>query len=120
MDVTATTKYVRLSASKARDVASALRGKPVEAALATAQLSARKAGKYFYKTLKSAIANATHNSELNADDLRVKSAVVHEGPALRRFWPRARGSAGPISKRMCHITVVLTDGKSEAAEPEGA
>ena len=39
----------------------------------------------------------------------MKKAVVDEGPRMKRFWPRARGSASPILKRMCHITVVLTD-----------
>jgi large subunit ribosomal protein L22 len=37
--------------------------------------------------------------------------VVQEGPRLRRFWPRARGSAGPVLKRLCHVRIVLTDGK---------
>jgi large subunit ribosomal protein L22 len=45
--------------------------------------------------------------------LVVEKAVVEEGPRMRRFWARARGSASPILKRSCHIRVVLTDGKSE-------
>lgn len=115
MDVTATTKYIRLSASKARELARELQGQPVANALATAKVCPRKAGGNFYKTLKSAIANAEHNGKLDPESLRVKSAVVDEGSALRRYWPRARGGASPIRKRMCHITVVLTDGKDEAA-----
>jgi large subunit ribosomal protein L22 len=61
------------------------------------------------KTLKSAIANAENNNSLNAADLVVKEAVVGEGPTLKRFQPKARGSAGPIRKRTSHIKVVLTD-----------
>jgi large subunit ribosomal protein L22 len=112
MDVSATTKYVRLSAGKARDMARALRGLPAEQALALTRVNASKAGREFHKTLRSAIANATRNHALDAASLRVARAVVDEGPSLRRFWPRARGSASPIRRRLCHFTVVLTDEKS--------
>jgi large subunit ribosomal protein L22 len=61
------------------------------------------------KTLKSAIANAENNHELSADELIVKEAVVGEGPTLKRFKPRARGSAGAILKRTSHIFITLTD-----------
>jgi large subunit ribosomal protein L22 len=111
MDVSAKTKYVRLSADKARDMARALRGLPADRALALARVSASKAGRQFYKTLRSAIANATQNHGLDAASLRVARAAVDEGPSLRRYWPRARGSASPIRRRMCHFTVVVTDGK---------
>jgi large subunit ribosomal protein L22 len=59
------------------------------------------------KTLRSAIANAENNHEMDADDLIVASAVATPGPSLKRIMPRARGSAAPIIKRMTHITVVL-------------
>jgi large subunit ribosomal protein L22 len=54
------------------------------------------------------MANAEHNHNLNADDLTV-SAIIEEGPALRRFRPCARGSAHPFRKRQCHIRITLTD-----------
>lgn len=113
MDVSATTKYVRMSASKARDLARRLRGLAVGEALQVVELSARKGGRNLHKTLKSAIANAENNSDLSVNDLTVKEAVVDEGPVLKRYWPRARGAASPIFKRTCHMRVVLTDGKSE-------
>ena len=63
------------------------------------------------KTLKSAIANAENNADLSADKLWVTKAVVENGPTLRRFWPRARGSASPIRKKTSHIFITLSDTK---------
>ena len=71
----------------------------------------RKSARMIEKTLKSAIANATNNFKLPADSLTVKEAVANEGPRLKRFQPKARGSAGPIIKRTSHIQIILTDGK---------
>ena len=110
MNVVATSKYVRLSPSKARDLARAIRGVAVSDALQLVQFSSRKAAAQIGKTLKSAISNAENNADLAADTLTVKEVTVDDGPRLRRYWPRARGSASPIKKRTCHIRVVLTDG----------
>ena len=55
------------------------------------------------------MANAENNAKLSAEDLRVKEALVDEGPALKRYWPRARGMVSPIRRRMSHVTIVLTD-----------
>ena len=115
MELTTKTKYVRLSPRKARDIARQLKGLPVDEALKVTAFSPRKAAFYILKTLKSAVANATQNADASADALRVKTAVIEEGPRLRRYWPRARGSASPIAKRMCHIKIVLTDGDVEDA-----
>lgn len=111
MDVTAITRFARMSPSKARDMARRIQGMPVAEALKVTQFSERKAGLMIGKTLKSAIANAENNAKLAVDALRVKVAAVGEGPRMRRFWPRARGSAGPVLKRLCHIKIVLTDDK---------
>ena len=118
MEVTAVTKFARLSPSKARDLARHLQGLPVAEALKITQFSPRKAARLLGKTLKSAIANAENNDDLAVEDLKVKMAIVDEGPRMRRFWPRARGSVSPIAKRMCHIKIVLTDG--EGAEQPAA
>ena len=115
MDVTATTKFIRLSPSKARDLAREIRGLAVADALKITGFSERKAAYYLGKTLKSAIANAENNAKLAVDELRVKEAVVQEGPRLRRYWARARGSVRPIRRRMAHIRVVVTDGNDEEA-----
>ena len=110
MDVTAITKYARMSHSKVRDLARRVQGLPVAEALKVTDLSERKGAFLLGKTLKSAVANAENNAHLSVDELVVKTAVVEDGPAMKRFWPRARGSAGRVDKRMCHIRVVLTDG----------
>jgi len=111
MEIVARTKNVRISPLKARDLARELQGLQVSAALRVVEFSERKAAFYLGKTLKSAISNAEHNNELDAETLIVKEAVVEEGPRLKRFWPRARGSVSPIRKRMSHIRIVLTDVK---------
>lgn len=110
MEVTAITKYVRMPASKARPLIKRLRGLPVNEALRITQLSEKKAAGAIGKTLKSAIANAENNAKLALDELRVKDAIIDEGPVYRRFWPRARGMARSIKHRTCHVRVVLTDG----------
>ncbi|RCK09599.1 50S ribosomal protein L22 [Bacillus licheniformis] len=61
------------------------------------------------KVLKSAIANAEHNYEMDANNLVVTQAYVNEGPTLKRFRPRAMGRASQINKRTSHITIVCTD-----------
>jgi len=114
MEVMAITKFARLSASKARDYAREVQGLPVAEALKRTQFSPRKAAALIGKTLKSAVANAQHNAELAVDTLKVKTAVVEEGPAMKRYWPRARGSARPVRKRMCHVRIVLSDGRDPA------
>ena len=107
MEVKATYKYARISPKKVRDVAREIQGLPVSAAVETLAFTPKKAAQLISKTLNSAIANAEHNFELDADDLIVKEAVVGEGPTFKRFKPRARGSAGGILKRTSHIFITL-------------
>ena len=109
MDIKATAKYIRLSPSKARDLARQISGLPVGPALSMMGFNKRKAAFHLAKTLKSAIANAENNAKLSVDDLWVKKAVVEEAPRLKRYWPSARGGALPIAKKMCHMKIVLTD-----------
>lgn len=109
MDVRANTKYVRISPQKAGEVASHLRGKSASDGLAFLELCPRKAARLLGKTLKSAVANAENNFELERDDLKIKVAQVDPGPVLKRYRPKARGMAGRIRKRTSHFTVVLTD-----------
>ena len=111
MEVSATTKYVRMSPLKARGIADAIRGLSVDDALRITEFNARKAATQIGKTLKSAVANAQSNEGVSAGDLFVKDAYVDGGPTLKRFRPRARGSASAIRKRTSHVTVILTDRK---------
>jgi large subunit ribosomal protein L22 len=112
MDVIAKSKYVKMPASKARDLASRMRGLSVSDALKVTDFSERKGAFHLGKALKSAIANAEKNAKLAVTDLRVKDAIVDEGPMIKRFWPRPRGTVSPILRRTCHIKIILTDGKS--------
>jgi large subunit ribosomal protein L22 len=109
MQVRSTTKYARISPKKMRDVAREIQGLAVSEALDALTYTPRKAAHLIGKTLKSAIANAENNHELSADELIVGEAVIGEGPTLKRFKPRARGSAGAIRKRTSHIFITLTD-----------
>lgn len=111
MEVKATLKYVKLSASKARDLARMIQGLPVADALYITENSERKAAFQLGKTLKSAIANAENNAGLSAENLFVKEAVVDQGPTQRRWWYGARGMAKPILRKSSHVRVVLSDEK---------
>jgi len=113
MEVTALTKYVRISPKKAREVARVLPGRDANEALELLAFIPRKAAREFRKTLQSAIANAENNHSLVSDDLVIHKAMVDEGPAMKRFRPVARGSAHPYKKRMSHFRIVLTE-KAEA------
>ena len=111
MEVRATTKYARMSPSKAGEVTRLIQGLSAARALEVLRVIPRKSARLIEKTLKSAIANATNNASLAAEALTVKQAVANEGPRLKRWQPKARGSAGPIIKRTTHIRIVLTDGQ---------
>jgi large subunit ribosomal protein L22 len=109
MEVKAYTKYNRMSPKKVRQVAREIQGMEASQALNTLQVIPRKSARLISKTLKSAMANAENNFDLNPDDLVVSEAIVEEGPAFRRFQPCARGSAHPYKKRTCHIRITLSE-----------
>ena len=96
-----------MSPRKVRLVVDAVRGMAVEPALAQLTFMPRAAARPVKKLLESAIANAEHNFRLDRSGLFIKSALVNQGPTLKRWRPRAMGSAAPILKRTCHITLVL-------------
>lgn len=109
MQVTATTKYIRVSPQKARLVMDQIRGMPVSNALEVLEFSPKKAAHWVRKTLESAIANAEHNEGADIDDLRVTAGFVDEGPTMKRWLPRAKGRATSLFKRSSHITVQVGD-----------
>ena len=109
MQVKSIHRFAKISAFKAREVTRAIQGMPASDALDLLIFTPKKAAGLVSKTLKSAIANAENNNNLNVANLVVKEAVVGEGPTLKRSQPKARGSAGPIRKRTSHIRVILTD-----------
>ncbi len=107
MNVTAKSRYVRVAPNKIRQVARHIRGRSAEDARRILQLQIKGAAGPLLKTLDSALANAEHNHELDPDELFVTSAVVDEGPTLKRYQPRAMGRAYRIRKRTSHITVTV-------------
>ena len=96
-----------MSASKARVVLNLVRGVDVQTARDILSLTTREAAGVINKVLASAVANAVNNSGYSADELYVAAAYADEGPTMKRFSPRARGRAGRINKRSCHITVIV-------------
>ena len=108
-------KNAKVSPKKARDVARAIQGMRVDEAVNVLTFTPRKSARLIKKTLDSALANAVSiNDEIeevniNVESLVVKEAVVNDARTLRRFKPRARGSAGPIRKRQSHISIVITE-----------
>jgi len=109
MEVLSIYKYARISPLKVRDIAREITGLPVSQALDLLNFTPKKSAGLVSKTLRSAIANAENNFELDADTMVVKEAQVNEGPRLKRFRPRARGSAAPIVKKTCHIRIIISD-----------
>src|SRR5881628_417028 len=102
MEARAIQRTVRQSARKMRLVIDQIRGQAVPQAYAILRFSKKLAAKQIHKVLKSAVANAEQralreNTALDVDQLRVKYAVVNEGPTLRRFTPAAMGRATPRS-----------------------
>ncbi|MDA3902332.1 MAG: 50S ribosomal protein L22 [Desulfuromusa sp.] len=107
MESQAKLRNVRLSARKARLVVDMVRGKGIQDAMNILQVSPQKTAPILSKLLKSAVANAEQSGVSDVDRLFVKTVMVDQGPALKRFMPRAQGRASRIRKPTSHITVVL-------------
>ena len=107
MPVNAVLRFARIAPRKARLVADAIRGLPVPQAEVRLRMLEPRAAQLLAKLLKSAVANATQNFHLDPKGLRVARVLVNEGPKLKRWMPRARGTANRIVKRTSHIEVVL-------------
>lgn len=105
----AVAKTIRITARKARLVVDAIRGKNVNEAFSILYNTNKKSSIIVGKVLKSAVANAENNHGLDASKLYVKTTFVDEGATLKRFRPRAKGSASEILKRTSHITVVVAE-----------
>ena len=98
-----------MSAQKMREMVRQIQGLPALRAQAVLAVVPRKSARLVAKTLKSAIANAENNNGAKPETLMVREAVAGTATTFRRFTPKARGSAGPILKRNCHIKIVLSD-----------
>jgi large subunit ribosomal protein L22 len=109
MEIVAKAKMMRISAIKVRIVGDLIKKKNVNDALGILQFTPRKGAFILKKLLDSAIGNARQKKYVDVDTLYVKNILVNEGPAMKRFLPRAMGRATPIRKRMSHVTLILDE-----------
>ena len=109
MEAKAVAKYIRISPRKAAQVADLVRGKSVGEAYAILKFTPKKGAAIIEQVLKSAVANAEHNYNMDVDKLYVSTIFVDQGPSLKRFKPRAMGRADGIMKRTSHITVMVSE-----------
>ena len=109
MEVKATAKTLRIPPRKARLVLDLIRGKNAEEAAAILKFTPNVAAESIAKVLKSAVSNAVNNNEMDEEKLYVKACYANEGVTLKRFMPRAKGSASASHKRTSHITVVVDE-----------
>ena len=109
MEAKAVAKYIRISPRKAAQVANLVRGKSVGEAYAILKFTPNKGAAIIEQVLKSAVANAEHNYNMDVDKLYVSTIFVDQGPSLKRFKPRAMGRADGIMKRTSHITVMVSE-----------
>jgi len=110
----ATSKFLIASPTKVRPVANVIKLKPYTEAMAMLENMPQKGARLLSKTMKSAASNALDlNKKLDEDMLFVKEIRIDEGPRLKRLWPRGRGRADMLLKRMCHITVIVDEKAGE-------
>jgi len=109
MFVNAKLRNLRIAPRKVRLVVDLVRGKKVSEAQAILKFVAKKGAEPVFKLLNSAVANAKNNFQIDSENLFISKITVDEGPKLKRWMPRARGSASEIQKKSSHITLVLEE-----------
>ena len=109
METRAVAKYIRITPRKVRIVLDLIRGKNVAEAFAILKFTPKAGANVVEKVLRSAVANAENNFDMDADKLFVKTAYADQGPTLKRIHPRSRGQAFKILKRTSHVTIVVDE-----------
>jgi large subunit ribosomal protein L22 len=107
MTVQARMKYARMSPKKVVHITRQIQGMIAVEALEYLRFIPRKSARLAAQVLKSAIANAENNHNMNADSLFISRAFSETGPRLKRFNAGPRGQAMPVQKHMCHIFIEL-------------
>lgn len=102
-------RYIRMSPHKVRRVLDQIRGRTYQEALIILEFMPYRSCEVILKVLRSAAANAEHNQGMDRSKLVVSQAFADQGPALKRFRPRAQGRAYQIRKPTCHITVAVAE-----------
>ncbi len=111
--VKAVYKNLRSSPRKINDILKSIRGKKADIALRNLQFSEKRVSKEILKTIKSAVANAENNNQLDIDNLFIKEAYVGKGMVMKRYRPRARGRAGEIKKPFSNLTIIVSEKKEK-------
>lgn len=109
MEARAIAKYIRISPRKVNIVIDLIRGKKVGEAFAILKHTPKAASEILEKVLKSAVANAENNYDMNVDKLYISEAYANQGPTLKRFRPRAQGRGVRILKRTSHIMLAVKE-----------
>lgn len=109
MEARAEHKFARISPRKVKIVCDLIRGKDVKTAEALMQQTPKAASELVIKVLKSAVANAENNFNMDPDKLYISETFANGGPILKRGMPRAQGRMYRINKRTSHITVVVAE-----------
>lgn len=109
MEIRAVLKFVRVSPRKVAIIVDTIKGRSVEHGLNKLRFMPQKAAKILEKIVKSALANADQNPDIDVDSLVIKTITANQGPMLKRFRAKARGRGTRILKRTSHITVILAD-----------
>lgn len=109
MEAKAIARFVRIAPRKAQVVIDLVRGKNVDEALTILKFTPKSAATIVEKVVKSAVANAENNYNMDRDSLYIAEIYANQGPTMRRFRPRAQGRATTIRKRTSHIGVVLKE-----------
>jgi len=109
MEAKAVARYIRMSPQKVRLVADLVRGKKVQEARNILMYTRKYAAGVVANVLKSAVANAAQNPNIDENILYVKEIFVDQGPSLKRWRARAQGRAAGFKKRSSHITVILDE-----------
>lgn len=110
--VKAVYKNLRSSPRKINDILRSIRGKKADKALKDLQFSEKRVSKEISKTIKSAVANAENNNQLDIDNLFIKEAFVGKGMVMKRYRPRAKGRAGQIKKPFSNLTIIVSEKNS--------
>ena len=109
MEAKAHLKYARISPRKVKIVLDLIRGKDVAQAMAILKNTPKSASEYLTKLLRSAVANAENNFNMDASKLYISECFVCPGPTLKRIMPRAQGRAFRILKRTSHVTITVKE-----------
>ena len=109
MEARATLRYARIAPRKVSIVLDQIRNQPVEMAMAILKHTPTAACEPLEKLLKSAMANAENNFNMDKNSLYVSECFVCPGPTLKRIRPRAQGRAFRVLKRTSHVTIVLNE-----------